>query len=504
MPRLDEVYKKSGVPTHTFVAPSEYARVLVALQTPGRGIIVEGPSGIGKTSCMKKALEDSGVAASVLFLSARRADDIAIINDLPEMGKIGIVVVDDFHRLENSIKKRLADYTKILADEESADSKIILIGINRAGQTLMEYAPDVLHRIETIRFGRTNIEKLREMIALGEHALNCDIAIAEDIANEAEGSFAMAQVLCHEACLQDGVVKTTEGNLPQKISVSLPSIRETVLADLSPRFFPISREFATGNKLRREGRAPYLNLLRWLSRTPEGALDTKEAVAQNPALKGSVGQVIEKDYLSDLIEGSQPISDLIHFEPITQLLTAEDPKFLYYIRHLIWSSFARQVGYFTIDFKSQYDFALSFAGHERELAAALTQELQEREIVVFYDKNEQHRILGNDVETYLAPIYRSESRYVIALLSDSYPNRIWTKFESEQFKHRFGQNSVIPIWFTNAPPGMFDESRKVGGLTYDTKQPLEAQAAALANTLALMLENDRQAGVVAPAPADPE
>jgi hypothetical protein len=504
MPRLDEVYKKSGVPTHTFVAPSEYARVLVALQTPGRGIIVEGPSGIGKTSCVKKALEDSDVAASTLFLSARKADDLQIIVDLPNMGKIGIVVVDDFHRLDDPTKKKLADYTKILADEESADSKIILIGINRAGQTLVEYAPDVLHRIESIRFGRTNIEKLREMIALGERALNCDIAIAEDIANEAEGSFAMAQVLCHEACLQDGVVKTVEANAPKKIAVSLPSIRETVLADLSPRFFPISREFATGNKLRREGRAPYLNLLRWLSQTPEGALDSKEAVAQNPELKGSVGQVIEKGYLSALIGGSQPISDLIHFEPITQLLTAEDPKFLYYIRHLIWSSFARQVGYFTIDFKSQYDFALSFAGQERDLAAALTEELVAREIVVFYDKNEQYRILGNDVEEYLAPIYRSESRFVVALLSNSYPGRIWTKFESEQFKHRFGQNSVIPIWFSDCTPGMFDESRKVGGLTFDTKEDLKTQAASIADILARMLEEDRQVAALAPAQPDPE
>ena len=157
MPRIDEVFKKSGVPTHTFVAPLEYERVTVALQTPGRGIIVEGPSGIGKTSCVKKALEELGLSGSCLFLSARKPADIELIKELPSMRSIGVVVVDDFHRLPTAAKQALSDFVKTLADEEDLTSKVILIGINRAGQTLVEYAPDLLHRVETIRFGRTNV-----------------------------------------------------------------------------------------------------------------------------------------------------------------------------------------------------------------------------------------------------------------------------------------------------------------------------------------------------------
>ena len=161
MPRIDEVFKKSGVPTHTFVAPVEYERVTVALQTPGRGIIVEGPSGIGKTSCIKKALEEVSLAGSCLFLSARKPSDAELIKELPTMRSIGVVVVDDFHRLPTLAKQQLTDFVKTLADEEDLSSKVILIGINRAGQTLVEYAPDLLHRVETIRFGRTNVERIR-------------------------------------------------------------------------------------------------------------------------------------------------------------------------------------------------------------------------------------------------------------------------------------------------------------------------------------------------------
>ena len=492
MPRIDEVFKKSGVPTHTFVAPVEYERVKVALKTPGRGMIVEGPSGIGKTSCIKKALEDVGLAADCLFLSARKPADTELIKELPTMRGVGVVVVDDFHRLPALAKQQITDFVKTLADEEDASSKVILIGINRAGQTLVEYAPDLLHRVETIRFGRTNVERIIQMIELGEHALNCTIAIADDIAAEAEGSFAMAQVLCHEACLQDNVLESHQGPEQKIVAVSLPCIREAVLADLNPRFFPLAREFATGNKLRREGRAPYLHLLRWLSQSQEGALDTKEALVENPALKGSVTQVIDKGHLKTLIAGSPHIADLIHFEPTTGLLTTEDPKLLYFIRHIIWSKFARQVGYFSIDFNSRYDFALSFAGENRDLAEVLAQELASREIGIFYDRNEQHRILANDVEEYLAPIYRSESRFVVVLLSKDYPKKIWTKFESEQFRQRFGEGSVIPIWYTDSLPGLFDESSKVGGMSFDPAGDFGAQLGIIVDALARKLEDERQ------------
>lgn len=489
MPRLDEVFKKSGLPTHTFVPPNEFNRVVISIQTPGRGVIIEGPSGIGKTSCVKKALEAIGLADSCLFLSARRPGDQEIIEALPAMKKLGVVVVDDFHRLPEHSKRVLSDFVKLLADEEDATSKIILIGINRAGQSLINYAPDLLHRVETIRVGRTNVERVRELITLGERALACDIAVADEIANEAEGSFAMAQILCHDACLQGGILDTQAH--PVTVTTSLPSIREAVLRDLSPRFFPVARDFSTGNKLRREGRAPYLHLLRWVSETSEGALDTKEAIAANPNLKGSVSQVIDKGHIHTLIASSDDIADLVHFDPTSGLLTVEDPKFLYFIRHLIWSKFARQVGYFSIDFRSKYDFALSFAGENRELAEKLFQALQEREISVFYDKNEQHRVLANDVEEYLAPIYRSESRYVVALLSKEYPRKLWTKFESDQFKARFGENSVVPIWYKDSPPGLFDETRSKGGQTYDPDGDRKAQVQGIADVLAKRLEEER-------------
>jgi hypothetical protein len=100
--------------------------------------------------------------------------------------------------------------------------------------------------------------------------------------------------------------------------------------------------------------------------------------------------------------------------------------------------------------------------------------------------------LANDIEKYLGPIYSSESKFVIALLSRAYPKKIWTKFESDNFKQRFGEGSVIPIWYDDAPPGMFDETRRVGGLSFNPQDDFAKQVKRIAEILAAKLRDERQ------------
>jgi len=204
-----------------------------------------------------------------------------------------------------------------------------------------------------------------------------------------------------------------------------------------------------------------------------------------------VGQIVEKGYLFNHLEINPELRDVIHFEPQTKVLSIEDPKFVYFIRNILWSKFATQVGYHSIDFPSKYDFALSFAGSDRDVAEHLFEILQEHELSVFYDKNEQHRILAKNVEDYLGPIYKSEARFVVVLLGPDYPKRIWTKFESDQFRERFGDNAIIPIWFSNAEPGIFDETTRYGGLTFERDGELNQQLENVCEILCKRVEEER-------------
>lgn len=170
MPNIEEVFTLSGIPTHTFVEPQRFDEIKVSIRTPGRCMVLEGPSGIGKTTTITKAIADLGLGRRVSTLSARRKKDIEVIAELPEFEDIGTVIVDDFHRLPDEIKARLSDFMKVLADAETETSKLILIGINKAGQQLVKFAHDLGLRIDIFRLEANTNDKILELIGLGERA----------------------------------------------------------------------------------------------------------------------------------------------------------------------------------------------------------------------------------------------------------------------------------------------------------------------------------------------
>jgi hypothetical protein len=486
---LHEVFTVSGIPRHTFVAPNEYTRLLVALKTPGRGIVVEGPSGIGKTTAVMKAIEEAGISRPITKLSARKIPDVAFVKELPTMLPLGIVIVDDFHKLPMATKAEIADLMKVLADESTADSKVIVIGINRAGESLISFADDLANRLEIIPFETNSDSKVVELLSLGEDALNMVINIKDDIVAEAHGSFYLAQMLAFNTCIEAGVMSTQDQVVETKASFA--AVKSKVFETLARRFYNRTKDFARGTRLRREGRAPYLHLLYWLGTSEEWTLSLNQAIMEHPELRGSLIQIIEKDYLLQLMNSVPAIGEVLHFEQSSRLLTVEDPQYIFFVRNLAWPGFASDLGYLSVDFPSRYDFALSFAGAERSLAEALFNYLQNYDFEVFYDKNEQHRILAVDIEDYLRPIYQSDAQYVIALLSKEYPKRIWAKMESETFKKRFHEGAVIPIWFTDAPPGMFDETGRIGGCTFDPSKNTDAQVEEICEQLRRKIAESR-------------
>jgi hypothetical protein len=493
MANLEEVFRLSGVPTYTFVQPDRYDEIKVSVRTPGRCLVLEGPSGIGKTTTITKVLADLGWSGRVLSLSARKESDLELINEIPVLDDIGTVLVDDFHRLGNSTKARLSDFMKVLADSEDPKSKLILIGINEAGQQLVKFAHDLGLRVDVFKLETNSDEQIEKLISLGEAALNILLPNRTEIAHHAQGSFQITQLLCHKLCVLDHVIETAA--TPKTITTSLNVAIEDVMSDLGRQFKEPAVTFARGSKIRREGRAPYLHILHWLSETDEWSIDLSEAANLHPDMKGSVGQVIEKGYLQALLadpEKHEVLSPYFHYEPSTSVLSVEDPKLVFYLKNVIWRVFTRQVGYRADYFKGRYDFALSFAGANRDFAKILHDLLSEREVACFYDENEQHRILARNIEDYLAPIYRSEARYIIVLQSPDYPKRIWNKFESDNFRERFGAGAIISIQYTTVASGFFSEEGKYGGLVFDPSKDLQRQAERVADILCRRIIEDKQ------------
>lgn len=486
---VEQVFMTTGVPSITYVEPEEYLSLIVAIRTEGKGVVIEGPSGIGKTTAVKKALQQLGFKENCQMLSARKREDLSKITEIAEGVFSGVVIIDDFHRLPATLQQKISDVMKVLADAMEDSKKIIVVGINKVGDSLVKFSPDLNNRIATIRFETNSSEKIAELISKGEKALNIKFDKEREIVEHSNGSFHIAQLMCQKACILQGVVETNEEMTT--LHFSYPQVEAELAEEFSRSFFNIAREFATGPRLRREGRAPYLHILKWLSSSNTWSVNLSTEMQKHPNQKAGVIQIAEKGFLSSFLSKHVTVAEYIHYDSTSRILSVEDPKFMFYLKSINWNNFAKDIGYVQLVEEPRYDFALSFAGSEREIANKIFLRLKAREIATFYDNNEQAEILGENIEEYLYPIYKSDALFVVPLMSKNYPNRIWTKMESKAFKERFGKNSVIPIWFDDVGDSMFDISKDYGGITFKTHGNQDDEIDKIVTLLAKKIEQRR-------------
>lgn len=95
----------------------------------------------------------------------------------------------------------------------------------------------------------------------------------------------------------------------------------------------------------------------------------------------------------------------------------------------------------------KYQVALSFAGEDREYAKKLYELLKDKNITVFYDENEQHKLWGKNLEKELQLIYQEKSRYCLVLVSKHYSQKDWTMAELEFILQRSFPNvdHILPL-----------------------------------------------------------
>ncbi|MGW4671076.1 TIR domain-containing protein [Streptomyces sp. NPDC004324] len=484
---LETVFKIGGVPTVTFVRPSRWGTLLTNLRTPGRGLVVEGPSGIGKTTAVKRALAQLGRDKDTQYLSARVPGDVELIELLPSTNSFGLVVVDDFHVLEDALRGDLADLLKALADAEDPTSKLVVMGINRAGDRLIEHAPDLVNRLDVVRFDVEPQQKISEMISLGEKALNVEISARDYVVESAHGSFYLAQLLCHEICSDAEIFETAEE--VTQVATPFSRVKRIVLERQEISFDRVLTKFARGNKFRPGGRAPYVTVLKWLRDSDAWTVSLPEAMRLHPSSRPSVSVVLKNGYLNNLVSDPD-IAKILHFDPVTNVLSLEDPQVAFYIRNLDIVAWVRKIGFRNVNLNISYDVALSFAGEDRDFALAVKEQLEERGLTVFYDNNEQARILGEDLEQFFQPVYEAGAEYIVVLLGPTYGQKRWTRFESDAFKGRFDQGHVIPVWSTLVPETIWDKSRTRGGCTFDPNDDPLKQASEIAELISRKVDDD--------------
>jgi hypothetical protein len=142
--KLQDVFKTVGLPPYTYVKPAYYGEVRADISQPGKHLLIEGPSGIGKTCVAFKVFEELGWAKDDKFsyVSCRDDNALDLINTFfvtAGKGEIPIpplIVVDDFHLLTVAKRAEIGSLLKRMSDrvfEHPAPPKAILIGIPTPG-----------------------------------------------------------------------------------------------------------------------------------------------------------------------------------------------------------------------------------------------------------------------------------------------------------------------------------------------------------------------------------
>lgn len=101
--------------------------------------------------------------------------------------------------------------------------------------------------------------------------------------------------------------------------------------------------------------------------------------------------------------------------------------------------------------KYPYDVAISFAGEDREVAERLSDHLVELGLTVFYDKLEEHKLLGKNLYQYLQKIYKDSAQTCIVLISHHYAQKPWTLHELSAYAIIIGYKDVTQRGDTSCP-----------------------------------------------------
>ncbi|BAS57009.1 transmembrane receptor activity [Leptolyngbya boryana IAM M-101] len=326
--RLGEVFKASGVPTVTFVEPERFSEIKLVLTQSSAGIVLEGASGIGKTTALRKALDQVDFSSEPKFLSARNPDHVNQIKGIRRWHQ-GLVVIDDLHRLDANTCLLISDYLKYLADNEFIDRQLVVIGIPETAKRLINFSFDLALRVKRFPLGRVGDKTIENMIKKGEDALNIVFSQKLEIIAKANGSLNVAQLLCYYIALLAGI-ETTQSTT-QIITSDLDESLSRVMEDIEPKFNDPVRQFVL---LGGHNDSTSVTILEELAANDNGVLSLHQLRDSRLSLEKAIGNFLALNYLPNLYKKSPHISKFICFNQDDMTLVIDDPQLTFYLRQL--------------------------------------------------------------------------------------------------------------------------------------------------------------------------
>jgi len=353
---INEIFRLDGPPSVTFVEPPIFSELKLALRTMGTGLVVEGPSKVGKTTAIRKAMESLRVPdADQIWWDGRNPESLEqmhqTLRELRDGKRDRWLFIDDFHYIEDEqYRRQLAFGMKGLADQPRPHGKVTLIGINPLGSSLVDVMPDLSGRF---RIYRLDVEKdwkgstkIAEVIILGERAANIRFKRRDEFVVAAGGSFFLAQYLCNVAAVKSGI----QAAQPNMVEIDLGPAEAVaaIQGELAARFRAPMLELAAFDATP-PPRGAGLSLLWLLARSADGFVPLQEARLRFPMLSAAFEWFLESN-LTRCFQEHPRLKGLLYYNRATTTLTIEDPQLKFYLRELDWEKFAEASGHGRVRF----------------------------------------------------------------------------------------------------------------------------------------------------------
>lgn len=455
--KVSEVFKTVGLPAYTYVRPRHYGEIRSDIETQGKHILIEGPSGIGKSCVVFAVFQDLGWTDGVeyKYVSCRDTLSGSDLLDYIESSILGkapypILVADDFHMIGEDLRREIGSRLKRLSDKTFSSAqvgKVVLIGIPAAGTSILSNSHDLGPRLGSYRFKTATDSEISKLIAEGENQLNIIFENQDAILSEASGNFWLAQYICSKICSTNEIFE--EYGETEIVDFNMIDIRQRLMAELNNNFMGIATTFAKGKKWRPGGNKPYLEILMSVRRIPDLVVPFDNVLSTVPERRRP-GLKAVKPRIKDVIHNPTKGIDLrrqIAFEE--DYFSLEDPLFRYFLTNMDEEQFYKELGLKKdlIDEDNKYGFEIgfSFAGEVRNFVEHINNAFKDEDSTTFYDFDQQAILLAEDLEQVLPRIYSESCRYYLVFIEKHYIEKVWTRFERDILTRSGRSKHIIPV-----------------------------------------------------------
>lgn len=177
-----------------------------------------------------------------------------------------VVVLEDFHYCSEDLKSQLSQDLKAFSDE---CCPWVIVGIQHKTSALLSYNMDLQERIAELPVEGFSNEELRQIIDLGELALNLKISekVKEKIVGEAIGSASLVQNICLRMCLINNIEKTMSQDVAIEKDEQVAQACQEIASENKTYYERVIRNIAVGG--RSDGSTEkYKWFLRMIKETP--------------------------------------------------------------------------------------------------------------------------------------------------------------------------------------------------------------------------------------------